>query len=199
MRPRDDAGRHDAAPPDVRALLRVLAHHRVDHVIVGSVAVAVHGPETDPGDLDVVPALDSGNLQRLAAALVELQATPDGFGHWEPAARGERGWIEEEATPERLAAWSPLADPPASLDHRFRTRHGDLDVLARTAGDPAALARRALRCCLHGVDVLVAHVDDLLAHYTIPRHEKDVPRVRRLRAIQHALALGAQLGDDAAD
>lgn len=56
-------------PPNVAALLNVLDAHRVLYVVTGSAAALLHGVPVEPGDLDVTPALDRENLERLAVAL----------------------------------------------------------------------------------------------------------------------------------
>lgn len=75
-------------PPAVARLLAVLDSHDVLYVVTGSSAALLHGVALTPGHLDVTPALDTGNLERLARALVELDASqyPDEpFGRWKPA------------------------------------------------------------------------------------------------------------------
>ena len=56
-----------------RANFAVLAEHRVDYVVVGGVAVQVHGHVRMTNDLDLIPAPDRANLTRLAEALNELE------------------------------------------------------------------------------------------------------------------------------
>jgi hypothetical protein len=46
----------------------------VAYVIVGGIAVAAHGVVRATRDLDLVPAPDAANLERLANALTELGA-----------------------------------------------------------------------------------------------------------------------------
>ena len=56
--------------PDL--LLRVLARHGVDYVVIGGIAAALHGSDLVTFDVDITPALGSDNLSRLSAALYEL-------------------------------------------------------------------------------------------------------------------------------
>ena len=57
-----------------RETLRVLAEHKVRCLVVGGVCAALHGASTATLDLGVVHARDEENVQRLLAALQELEA-----------------------------------------------------------------------------------------------------------------------------
>jgi hypothetical protein len=59
---------------DAERMFAVLAEHRVDYVVVGGVAVQVHGHVRMTNDLDLIPAPNRANLDRLATALRELNA-----------------------------------------------------------------------------------------------------------------------------
>ena len=62
-------------PLDAPALLEVLERHRVQYVVVGGYAAELHGSVRRTVDVDVVPRTTADNLERLASALRELQAT----------------------------------------------------------------------------------------------------------------------------
>jgi hypothetical protein len=55
-------------------LLDVVVGHQVDFIVVGGYAVAAHGFPRATKDIDICPEPSDGNLQRLAAALAELDA-----------------------------------------------------------------------------------------------------------------------------
>lgn len=59
---------------DPVAMLRVLASHRVDFVIVGGVAARLRGAPLVTQDVDVTPSRRADNLSRLAGALEDLEA-----------------------------------------------------------------------------------------------------------------------------
>ncbi len=174
-------------PPQLAPLVASLASRDVAYVVTGSVAALWYGVDLTPGDFDVAPALDQPNLLRLAAVLADLQAEPESFGHWETGDDGERRWVDQECSPEQVAAWKPSPDDLSSFDHLFHTRHGSLDVVPELTGSFELLRPRALERSVHGQRVLVAHVDDLLATLTLPRRQKDIDRVHRLRGIQRSL------------
>jgi len=176
---------HDARPPQVEAILVVLRSHDVQFVVTGSVAALLHGVELDPGDLDIVPELTIGNLERLLGALKELEARPAGpFGAWTAQPNGELKWITRPTTQENIEAWVPDVHDVSSLDHQYRTRLGNLDVVPSVTGTHEVLKRRATQVSASGQKLWVAHIDDILARLTVPRRDKDAPRVAALRKIQ---------------
>src|ERR1043166_6207438 len=58
----------------IEAPLRLLGEYKVDCVIVGGVAAAIHGSMILTNDLDVCYAREQPNLKRLAAALQSVHA-----------------------------------------------------------------------------------------------------------------------------
>jgi hypothetical protein len=63
-------------PAEFFDLLRVLSEHRVDFVVIGGLAVALHGYVRATKDIDIVPGPSRENLTRLWGALSEIDATP---------------------------------------------------------------------------------------------------------------------------
>jgi predicted nucleotidyltransferase len=59
---------------DFIKILRTLSKHNVQFIIVGGVCAVLHGAPVTTFDLDVVHARDADNLERLLAALHELEA-----------------------------------------------------------------------------------------------------------------------------
>lgn len=64
-------------------LLDVLVEQGVSFIVVGGYAVAAHGYVRATKDVDICPDPSPDNLQRLAAALEELQAEPTGLDDFE--------------------------------------------------------------------------------------------------------------------
>jgi hypothetical protein len=95
--------------PSFLELLRTLAGHGVEHVVVGGVAAILEGAPITTFDLDVVYRTDEENLHRLAAALAGIDAV-----YRDPAGR------RIEPTPERLR------ENRANL---LATRIGQLDAM----------------------------------------------------------------------
>ena len=57
-------------------ILAALEKHEVRYVVIGGIAAVLRGAPFVTGDLDVSPQREQANLDRLAAALVELDARP---------------------------------------------------------------------------------------------------------------------------
>lgn len=114
----------------------------VDYVTVGGIAVMAHGVVRATIDVDLIPAGGAENLQRLAAALNALEATPYG----------------EPETPVSVR----LLERDANM--RFDTSAGQVDVLASSVyGDLYPdLRARAEVIVLDEVDVVVASRGDLI-------------------------------------
>jgi len=135
---------HRAEPLDAQRILEELAEHEVEFVLVGGIAAQTHGNTRMTNDVDVVPAPDRRNLERLAEALRALEARVLNPGH-------EDLEIDAAMLP-RATIWQ-LATP-----------HGDIDVLhdAPGAGPYAQLRERALVIALGDLKIPVAGRDDLI-------------------------------------
>lgn len=128
------------------AILRCLAEHAVDYLLIGGLAVQAHGHVRTTQDADVLPAPGRANLDRLAAALAELNARPVG------GATLPRGALDGEAIEN--------ADV-LGLD----TDAGGVDIHLSPPGGAsfAAMRQRALELDIAGTHVAVAGRDDLIA------------------------------------
>ena len=65
---------------DAQEILRVLAAHSVDFVVIGGIAVQAHGYIRWTKDLDIIVRPTALNLSRLSEALRELEAELRGPG-----------------------------------------------------------------------------------------------------------------------
>ncbi|HEY0606542.1 MAG TPA: hypothetical protein VGD58_26695, partial [Herpetosiphonaceae bacterium] len=135
-------------------------------------------------------ALDPDNLRRLVAVLREIDAVPESpGGQWTIQPDGERRWVAEDlSAAERIVRaddWQPDPDDITTLDHLFRSRYGNFDVVPEIAGSYEHLMLRAQQMQHAGHTLWVAHIDDLLLTLTVPRRSKDIAGVRALRELQH--------------
>jgi hypothetical protein len=199
--PEDPDGRRlRRDPPNVRALFGLLNDHEVRYVVTGSVAAMLYGVALEPGDLDITPARDYENLDRLAHVLGLIEArqyADEPFGEWETDTDGEQRWVQREPTQQDIAAredWQPDPNSPASFDHLLESKYGAIDIVPEVSGTYEELVPRAEKLQLDGHTVCVEAIHDLLATITVPRREKDRDRVQQLRAIQRVRGLGQHLG-----
>jgi len=152
---------------DLRELLLTLDRHAIDYVVIGGVAVQVHGHRRTTKDLDVIPAPNQENLTRLAVALAELQARPRDSAGGSP-------------TTEQLAA--------AAIVPPLTTCHGELHILRDVPGAPAYpdLRARALVVELNGISLAIAGLDDLIAMKRASGRSGDIGDIAVLTAIAGA-------------
>jgi hypothetical protein len=153
---------------DPAAVLGVLRDHQVRFVLIGGIAAAIHGSPYVTTDVDVTPQADRQNLERLSAALVELDAR-----------------TRAEGVPEGL----PFAHDAESLGRatiwNLTTHSGDLDLVLRPAGTDGYddLTRDADDLEILGVTVRVASLADVVRSKAAAGRVKDrvqLPLLRRL-------------------
>jgi hypothetical protein len=130
--------------PDYKALIDALADHEVDYVIVGAVALVLHGSPRVTRDLDICYARETANLRRLARAL-------------EPFAPTLRGAPPE--LPFRLDA--PTLQ--TGLNFTLTCSAGDFDLLGEMTGlgDYRVVKRLAVAMSLYGREVRVLGLEGL--------------------------------------
>ena len=150
--------------------LAALLRHEVEFVLIGGLAARLLGSATATRDTDVCHRRTGDNLERLAAALTELHATPRGV---------------DDDVPFRLDARTLKA----RASFTFSTDAGALGVLARPAGANGydQLHAMATPYELAGGLVWVVHLDDLI------QMKRAAARPKDLRVVEELLALRDQL------
>jgi hypothetical protein len=154
---------------DPERLIRTLAEHQVDYVLIGGLAAVLHGSPAMTNDADIVPSRGPSNLERLAAALRSLDARlrvvddPDG--------------IPFEPHPALLASMAML---------NLTTAAGDLDIAFHPAAldDYDALVRASVRYRIAGHRIRVASLADIIRS----KEAADRPKDRATLPLLHALA-----------
>ena len=97
--PKNPPKQMDISRDDVKDLFRSLNNHQVKYMLVGGMAIAMHGYIRATQDLDLWIRVDADNKTRLIAALSEngvagadyLKDVPSLFG-WSSVAVGKRGF-----------------------------------------------------------------------------------------------------------
>jgi hypothetical protein len=154
------------------ALLRTLAEHRVEFVIIGGFALSAHGVVRATKDIDIVPAPAPGNLSRLARALEAVDAEIMLADDFDPRELG----IEPDE--EGLAMGGNWV---------LRTRLGRLDVLQDVAGIKSydALRDRSVEREVPSAGLFrFSGLDDLIAMKVAagrPQDELDITSLQRAR------------------
>lgn len=161
---------------DLDRIFAALGASGARYLVVGGVAVVLHGHPRFTADLDLVLALDAGNLARALPALEALGYRPRApvslavFA--DPAQR--RRWIDEKAMTV-FSLWSPQL--PAT----------EIDLFAAEPIPFEAAYRRALRADLGATSVTVASLADLIALKRGAGRPQDLEDVAALEAIGREL------------
>lgn len=148
----------------------MLARHQVQFVIIGGMAATLHGAAYVTLDIDITPRPDRSNLERLSAALFELEAKVRIVGG-----------SEDDALPfdhsgeslGRARIWN------------LTTNAGHLDICAQPAGTDGYddLRRDAITIELAGTTVSLASLADIVRSKEAAGRDKDrlaLPMLRRL-------------------
>lgn len=154
-------------------LLRMLAEAKVEFVLVGGLAVALHGYQRVTMDVDVVLAMEGSNLQRFLAA-----AKASGLRPTMPVA------LDTLAQPELIEQWHREKGMLAFSLHGAETMATVLDVLVRPVILFADLRRDATMVEVGSLSIPVASIEHLIAMKTGTGRSKDVIDIEELRKIQ---------------
>ena len=155
----------------IEALLKLLGEHKVDCVIVGGIAAAIHGSMLLTNDVDVCYARDPENLKRLAGALQSVHArlrnAPEGLPFILDAETLKRG-----------------------LNFTFATDIGDLDLLGevRGVGHYEEVLVGSITVELFGYRFAVIDIGKLILAKRAAGRPKDLMALPELEAIQEAQA-----------
>lgn len=169
----------EVQPLDPELLVRTLGRHGVAYVLVGGLAAVIHGYSGATADADLVPALDDENLARLAAALRELRARV----YANPA---RRDLSDDGAPPEARAFEYDAASLRSRLDWHLSSDAGlvDVSLVVDRVGGYAELEPRAPSATVSGVEVRIAHLDDIIESKAAAGRPKDLRALPELRTLR---------------
>lgn len=151
-------------------ILATLDRHGVRYVLIGGLAAVLHGSAHVTTDVDVVPEEAVRNLERLSAALAELDARI--------RVAGEPDGVPFDHSAESLArvrVWN------------LQTSKGDLDITFQPSGTQGYedLQRDVVQMRIRGLDVPVASLADVIRSKEAAGRERDravLPGLRELLA-----------------
>jgi hypothetical protein len=159
-------------PSDFELIFQGLQQARVRYLVVGGVAVVLHGHPRFTADLDLVLSLDRDNVLSALEALGLLgyrpQAPVPASELADPAAR--RRWVAEKGVTV-FSLWSP--EHPATT----------VDVFVEEPFPFAEAHARATRVDLDGVVVWVLSIPDLIELKRKAARDKDLEDIRALESL----------------
>jgi nucleotidyltransferase AbiEii toxin of type IV toxin-antitoxin system len=155
---------------DPSPFFELLIRHDVDFVVIGGIAAASLGSARATIDIDIAYAREGENLERLAQALREAEATLRG-------------------APPDLPFLLDAETLEAGQNFTFTTRFGPLDILGDPAGAPPyrELRADATPVEIRGFTVPIASVDHLIAMKEAAGRTHDKAVAQELRTISDAL------------
>ncbi len=152
---------------ELRRLLRLLARHRVQFIIVGGVAASLHGSARSTQDLDIVYARSKENHRRMAVAL-----------------RGHRPYLRG-APPGLPFLWDEETIL-RGLNFTLETDLGDLDLLGEIAGGGGYddLRPHSIEFEAFGLRLRCLDLDTLIRVKQAAGRVRDLEAVAELRVIR---------------
>lgn len=152
---------------EIETLLRRLAAHRVQYVLIGGLAMRVHGSAHITEDLDLCYARTPANIAALAAAFDSLH----------PYLRG---------APQGLPFRFDRATIQAGLNFTLSTDLGDVDLLGEVSGVGAfeQVLVQSEEKPLFGLQVRVLTIDGLIAAKRAAGRRKDLDHLDELEALK---------------
>ncbi len=149
-------------------ILAALERHRVRYVLIGGLAAILYGAPHLTTDVDIVPEEDRANLDRLSAALGELNARIRVSGEEEGVPFGHDG-----ESLRRVRIWNLVTDL------------GNLDITFEPSGTRGYddLRRDVRSMTVRGVEVPVASLADVIRSKEAAGRDRDLLMLPVLRAM----------------
>ncbi len=160
------------ASREIVSILKTLSEARVRYVVVGGVAVVLHGHLRLTADLDLVVALERENVLAAIDSLTEIGFRPrapvDPRQFADPAVREQ--WVRDKGMVV-FSLWS--SSHPGT----------DIDLFVHEPFPFDALRERAQLASLHGVSIPIASIPDLIAMKRLSRRPEDLADIAALERI----------------
>lgn len=160
-----------AGHPDFEHILALLLSRGVRFVLIGGVAMRLHGSSHITEDIDIVYSRTIENLEALASA----------FADQHPRLRG---------APDDLPFRWDARTLKAGLNFTLSTDLGPVDTLGHAAGVQSydELESRAIVLHVGDLRVPVACIDDLILMKTAAGRPKDLNHLLELKALKDLLS-----------
>lgn len=154
-------------------LLKMLAEAKVEFVLVGGLAVALHGYQRVTMDVDVVLAMNEDNLRKFLSVAKASDLHPTIPVELDALAR-----------PELIEQWHREKGMPAFSLRGAETMATVLDVLVKPVIPFADLRHEATMVEVGTISIPVASIEHLIAMKKSTGRSKDLIDIEELRKIQ---------------
>ena len=173
-------------PPEFRpdAIVHALAHHQVRCVFIGGWAAGLHGSPFATRDVDITPDPSSENLERLSAALKDMEAR-----------------VRAQGVEDGLPFAHDAVSLAAVVVWNLTTKYGDFDISFVPSGTRGwdDLREDATDMHVHGVTITVASLADIVRSKQAANRPKDqrvLPVLREILALRHQRPAGGETGSE---
>ncbi len=154
-------------------IFRELAEQKIRYLVIGGIAVNIHGYSRATGDLDIMLSFEKENLERF----IELIATL-GFVPKIPVK------IEELKDPEKVEAWKKekhlkvfsVYNPQNELEH--------IDIMVENYIDFGSAYDNREVVTAKGIEISVISIDDLIELKRIAGRKRDEIDIKALQKIK---------------
>ena len=154
-------------------LLKMLAEAKIEFVLVGGIAVALHGYQRVTMDVDVVLAMDADNLRKFLSV-----AKASGLRPTIPVE------LDALARPELIEQWHREKGMLAFSLRGAETMATVMDILVKPVIPFAELRRDATMVKVGSISIAVASIEHLIVMKTGTGRSKDLIDIEELRKIQ---------------
>jgi len=154
-------------------LFRALAEHKVRYVVVGGLALNLHGVERATMDIDLAVALDAANLEAALDVAEQLQLVPVA-----PVA------LRDAGNPATLEKWRTEKN---MIAFGLRPKSGNgpvVDLLTALPFPFDDLYRAAISRQVGGVTVTIASVENLIAMKRAAGRPLDLADIESLESLK---------------
>lgn len=155
------------------AVFQALQENGVKYLVIGGIAVNVHGFERPTGDLDIFVSLEKENLEKFIVAIKSIGWRPrlpvslEGFAN---ATKRQR-WIKEKG----MKVFT-IYNPERDLEH--------VDVMTENYLDFEKAYRRRKVVAAKEFDIPVISIPDLIELKKIAGRQKDKSDIKGLKEIR---------------
>lgn len=160
-------------------LFRALQEERVDYLVVGGLAINLHGVERATMDVDLVLAMDEGNLRRFLNAATRLKLKPSLPVPLEALCDAKQvdTWVREK----QLIAFSLQSGSSTTPT---------VDIIVRPALPFDRMYRNRIEKDLGGVRLSLASIEDLIVLKTGTGRKQDASDIEALKIARRVAGEG---------
>ena len=151
-------------------LFRSLQEERVDYVVVGGLAINLHGVERATMDVDLVLAMDEANLRRFLSAATRLQLKPT-----LPVP------LESLCDAQQLDTWVREKHLIAFSLHSATLNAPTVGIIVRPAVPFEDMHRNRIEKDIGGVRFSLASIEDLISLKTGTGRKQDASDIEALK------------------